>query len=49
MLQLRDGPPGVAALPLHRLRDPLPRHAGHQPLPLHRHELLLHQGMVPCK
>ncbi len=37
--------PGVAALPLYRLRDPLPHHAGHQPLPLLSHELLLHQGI----
>ena len=38
------GEPGVVALPLHRLRDPLLRDARHQPLPLHRHELLLHKG-----
>ena len=33
----------VAALPLHRLRHPLPPHAHRQRLPLLRHDLLLRQ------
>ncbi len=35
--------PSLAAVPVHRVRGPLPLHAGRQRLPLLRHDLLLRQ------